>query len=54
MAEFLEFLNHDIAVLTIFFSGVVAASTVVYAVLTWKLVSETRKMREVQTEPKSI
>ena len=34
------------------FSGAVAASTVVYAVLTWKLVSETRRMREVQTEPR--
>lgn len=29
-----------------------ALATVVYALLTWKLVSETRKMREVQTEPK--
>lgn len=34
------------------FSGVVALSTLIYALLTWKLVSETRKMREVQTEPK--
>ncbi|PKL57955.1 MAG: hypothetical protein CVV34_04830, partial [Methanomicrobiales archaeon HGW-Methanomicrobiales-5] len=38
--------------LTLFFTGVVAASTVVYAILTWKLVSETQKMREAQTEPK--
>ena len=30
----------------------VAISTVVYAFLTWRLVSETRKLREVQTEPK--
>ena len=34
------------------FSGVVAGSTVVYAFLTWRLVSETRRMREVQTEPR--
>ena len=34
------------------FSGIVAFSTVVYAYLTWKLVSETRRMREVQTEPR--
>ena len=34
------------------FSGVVAASTVAYAILTWKLFSETRKMREAQTEPR--
>jgi hypothetical protein len=33
------------------FSGVVALSTLVYAILTWKLVSETSKMRKVQTEP---
>jgi hypothetical protein len=39
-------------VLLLVFSGVVALSTVVYAVLTWKLVAETRKMREAQTEPK--
>ena len=34
------------------FSGVVALSTVVYAVLTWRLVCETREMRQVQTEPR--
>lgn len=34
------------------FSGVVAISTLIYAYLTWKLVGETRRMREVQTEPK--
>ena len=35
----------------VFFSGVVALSTVFYAILTWRLVNETRKMREAQTEP---
>lgn len=39
-------------VLTIIFTGVVAVSTVIYALLTWRLVSETRRMREVQTEPR--
>lgn len=39
-------------ILTVIFSGVVASATVVYAILTWKLVSETRRMREAQTEPK--
>jgi len=34
------------------FSGVVAVSTLVYAILTWRLVTETKRMREVQTEPK--
>lgn len=36
----------------ILFAGVVAASTVSYALLTWSLVAETKKMREAQTEPK--
>ena len=39
-------------VLMVVFTGVVALSTVVYAVLTWRLVTETRRMREVQTEPR--
>ena len=34
------------------FAGTVAVATVFYAVLTWKLVRETRSLREVQTEPK--
>ncbi|MHB8102385.1 MAG: hypothetical protein ACYDEF_09480 [Methanosarcina sp.] len=33
------------------FSGIVAISTLVYTFLTWGLISETRKMRKVQTEP---
>ena len=33
------------------FSGVVAVSTFVYAILTCRLVSETRRMRLAQTEP---
>lgn len=40
--------------LNVIFSGLVAISTVVYAVLTWQLVSETRKMREAQQEPKFL
>lgn len=37
--------------LQIIFSGVVAASTVVYAVLTWKLVKETKMIRKFQIKP---
>ena len=37
--------------LILVFTGVVALSTVVYAFLTWKLVSETQKLRRAQTEP---
>lgn len=39
-------------ILIIVFTGVVAGSTVAYALLTWRLVSETRRMRESQTEPR--
>ncbi|ETA67627.1 hypothetical protein MettiDRAFT_1054 [Methanolobus tindarius DSM 2278] len=42
--------GHD-SLLTLLFTAVVALTTVVYAILTWKLVSETIKMRKVQTEP---
>lgn len=46
------FLNQNSGALTVIFTGVVTISTVVYAVLTAVLVSETKKMREVQTEPR--
>ena len=38
--------------LIITFTGMVALSTVVYAFLTWRLVSETQKLRRAQTEPR--
>lgn len=38
--------------LIVVFTGVVALSTAVYAILTFQLVSETRRMREAQTEPR--
>lgn len=52
MTGIIDFLNQNNGAITVIFSTVVAIATVVYAILTWKLVSETRKMREVQTEPK--
>jgi len=48
----LEFLNQNSGAFAVIFSAVVAIATIVYAILTWKLVSETIKMRKVQTEPK--
>lgn len=45
------FLDDYSSALTLLFSFVVAFSTVVYAILTWKLVSETRKMREAKIKP---
>ena len=52
MNEIFGFLNQHSEALTVIFAAVVTLSTVVYAILTWRLVSETRKLREVQTEPK--
>jgi len=48
----LNFLNNNSGAFDVIFSALVASATLVYAILTWKLVSETRKMREAQTEPK--
>ncbi|MFA0607507.1 hypothetical protein, partial [Vibrio amylolyticus] len=52
MQEIINYPNKNAGALTVIFTGIVTLSTVVYAVLTGKLVSETRMMREVQTEPK--
>ena len=52
MNEIFGFLNEYSEALTVIFTAVVTLSTVVYAILTWRLVSETRRLREVQTEPK--
>ncbi|HKL43368.1 MAG TPA: hypothetical protein VJ962_12375 [Clostridia bacterium] len=51
LKEIITFLNENSGVISLIFSGVVAASTVVYSILTSKLVSETIKMRKVETEP---
>lgn len=48
----LEYLNQNSGAFTVIFTGVVTISTVIYAVLTAKLVSETQRMRQAQTEPK--
>jgi len=48
----LQYLNQNAGALTVIFSFLVAISTVFYAILTWKLVSETKKLRKAQTEPK--
>ena len=52
MADILNILNQNAGALTVLFTAAVAVSTIFYAILTWRLVSETRKMRKVQTEPK--
>ncbi len=52
MTEFLAFLDAHSGALSALFSAIVMVATVVYAVLTAALVHETRRMREVQTEPR--
>jgi hypothetical protein len=47
----ISFINQNSGVFLVIFSFIVTAATVAYAILTAKLVSETRKMREAQTEP---
>lgn len=47
-----DFLNQNNGVFMLIFTGVVAFATVVYAILTYMLVSETKEMREAQTEPR--
>jgi hypothetical protein len=52
MADFLKFLNANAGVLNLLFTAVVAIATAVYAVLTARLVRETRDLRRAQTEPR--
>lgn len=52
MSDLLNFLNQNSGALTVIFTGIVTLSTVIYALLTYSLVQETRRMRRAQTEPK--
>lgn len=52
MTELLQFLNQNSGAIQVVFSGLVTLATLIYAVLTWKLVSETRRMRKAQTDAK--
>ena len=47
----IDFFNNNSGLFNLIFSATVAIATVIYAILTWKLVSETRKIRQIQTEP---
>ena len=51
MGDLIAFVNANSGALNLLFAVVVAAATVVYAWLTAKLVAETRRLRQVQTEP---
>ncbi len=52
LAQAIAYLNSNAGALTVIFTAVVTISTVAYAILTRNLVLETKKMREVQTEPR--
>jgi len=52
MDTLFEFLSKNAGALSVLFSAAVTVATVVYAILTWKLVTETRLLREAQTEPR--
>jgi hypothetical protein len=52
ISEILDYLNKNSGAFSVLFSAVVTIATVFYSILTLRLVSETRKMRQVQTEPK--
>jgi len=47
----IEYLNNYSNIITLFFTGVVGISTLVYAILTAKLVKETMLLRKAQTNP---
>jgi len=46
----INFMNVNNGALTVLFSALVALATLVYAILTWRLVNETRRMRKAQTD----
>jgi hypothetical protein len=52
LPEAIAFLNSNSGALTAVFAAVIAISAVVYAILAWGMVSETRRMRDAQIEPK--
>ena len=51
MADLLTFLNANSGAFNVLFSAVVAVATVVYAILTARLVRETERLRAAATEP---
>ncbi len=51
LSEALAFLNCNSGALMALFAAAVAVSTVVYVILALGLISETRRLREAQTEP---
>jgi hypothetical protein len=52
LPEAIAFINGNSGAITAVFAAVVAISAVFYAIMAWGLVSETRRMRVAQIEPK--
>lgn len=52
MEGILQALNDNAGTIQVVFSALVTLATLVYAVLTWRLVTETRRMRRAQTDAK--
>lgn len=50
LSDGIVFLNDNSGAFTVIFAFIVAIATVIYVILTWRLISETRRLREAQTE----
>ena len=50
----IDSLNDNSRVITVIFAFIVVIVPVIYAILTWRLISETRRLREVQTELQNL
>jgi hypothetical protein len=51
VTEFIDIIVKNERLVTVIFSGIVTVSTCVYAFLTWRLTTETIRMRKAYTEP---
>lgn len=54
LSETIACLNSNSGAIMVIFTAVVAVSIVVYAIMAWGLISETRRIREAQIEPKIV
>lgn len=50
MSDVIKFLNHNSGAFTVIFTFIFTFATVMYVILTRRLVSETRRLRETQIE----
>ena len=50
----IDSLNDNSRVITVIFAFIVVIVPLIYAILTWRLISETQKLREAQTELQNL